>query len=152
MSTFELKNGHAIAGDAAVNFTISRNTLEVLRGETPLYFCSGCKVDNHNSNTPSLHSQLSLHSPGSFPAAQVAIHSVPNQQHCIGLLWPTCRTQHLVSLNLIQLASAQRSTRPNPAVESSYSQSSSTLPPNLVSFTNLVEVHSIPSSRSPIRF
>lgn len=84
----------------------------MLRGETPLYFCSGCKVGNHNSNTPSLHSQLSLHSPGSFPAAQVAIHSVPNQQHCIGPLWPTCRTQHLVSLNLIQLASAQRSTRP----------------------------------------
>lgn len=101
-----------------LSISVSRNTLEVLRGETLLYFCSGCKVGNHNSNTPSLHSRLSLYSPRSFPAAQVASHSVPNQQHCMGLLWPMHRTQHWVSLNLIQLASAN----PDPTVETFYSQ------------------------------
>ena len=76
---------------------------------------------------------------------QSSSHSAPSLKHCLGLLWPKCRTWHLVLLNLIPLASAQLFRSLCRALLPS---GRSTLPASLVSSANLLSVHSVPSSRS----
>ncbi|KAK4810855.1 hypothetical protein QYF61_008827 [Mycteria americana] len=80
---------------------------------------------------------------------QPAVNQHP--QRYIGLLRPKCRTRHLALLNLIQLASAHRSSLSRSLCRAFLPSRRSTLPHNLVSSANLLRVHSIPSSRSLIK-
>ncbi|KAK4819900.1 hypothetical protein QYF61_014635 [Mycteria americana] len=64
---------------------------------------------------------------------------------------PQCRIRHLALLNLIQLASAHRSSLSRSLCRAFLPSSRSTLLPNLVSSENFLRVCSIPSSRSLIK-
>ncbi|KAM9656645.1 uncharacterized protein ACIBXB_008917 isoform 1-T1 [Morphnus guianensis] len=68
-----------------------------------------------------------------------------------GVAVTKCRTWHLALLNLIQLASAHRSSLSRSLCRAFLPSSRSTLPPNLVSSANLLRVHSNPSSKSSIK-
>lgn len=91
------------------------------------------KLTHQCYNRPYQHQNRML-KPRSFLSVQFSSQSAPSLQHCMGLLWPTGRTQHLVLLKHIQLASAQWSACPDPTVVFLLS-GRSTIPPNLVSLT-----------------
>jgi len=96
-------------------------------------------------------SRLSTNTPRSFSTGQLSSHSSPGLQHCMGLLWPKCRTWHLALLNLIQLTLAHRSSLSRSLCRAFLPPSRSTLPPSLVSSASLLREHSVPSSRSLIK-
>jgi len=65
-----------------------------------------------------------------------------------GVVLTEVQDQHLALLNLIQLALAHRSSLSRSLCRAFLPSSRLTLPPNLVSSTNLLREHSVPSSRS----
>jgi len=78
----------------------------------------------------------------SFISVQLSSHSAPSLQRCLGLLWPKCRTRHLVLLDFVPLTSAQRSSLSSSLCRAFLPPGRSTLPPNLVSAADLPGVKS----------
>jgi len=76
---------------------------------------------------------------------RLASHFAPSLQHCLGLLWPTCRTWLFVLLKLIKLALAHQSRSlglPTPRQINISSQ---------LVVSSKPRMHSIPSSRSSVQ-
>jgi len=120
-------------------------TLFLIQTKTPLAFLATWE------HGWLLFSQSSTSTPRSISSTQSSRHSAPSWQWCLGLLWPKCRTQHLILLNPIPLASAQLSNLSRSLCKASVPSGRSTLPASLVSSANLLRVHSIPSSRSSVK-
>lgn len=73
---------------------------------------------------------------------------VPTRSYCPGFCQSGCRASHLPLLNFIKSPTAHFSSLTRSIWVAALPSSESTAPPNLVSPTNLLRGHSVPSSRS----
>lgn len=111
----------------------------------PHYFC--CRPDCCWPSWPTEHTVGSCSAscwswppgpllPGNFPAT-----FPPSLYSCMGLLWPKCRTWHLLLFSIIWLGSAHLLSLFRCLCRAFLPSGRSTVPPNLVSSRDLRRVH-----------
>ena len=87
----------------------------------------------------------------SFSSELLSNHSLPGLYLCLGLPQPRCRTLHLAWLTFMRLAWAHFSSLSRSLHIASLHPSTSSAPLSMVSYANLLRVHSIPLSMSPTK-
>lgn len=88
---------------------------------------------------------LSTTTLSSFSTKLFSMQSVPSLSHCVGLCQPSCRALHLPLLNFMRSPRAHFSSLTRSVWVAALPSSVSATPPNLVSPTNVLRGHSIPS-------